>query len=99
MFERVLVQMRMVLESPQEYYGGALDEEAVALWSEASSSRKTDCPASIQRVISAKTCPSVNFSKRFDRLAKTLMMTPRRLAPASVLLVRAVLRAIASGRA
>ena len=90
--------MRVVLES-LPYYGGDLDEEAVAAWNEASSSRKTDCPLSIQRLISAKRFPSVNFSMRFERLAKTLMMMPRRLAPAWVLLVRAVLRAIASGRA
>jgi hypothetical protein len=48
--------------------------------------------ASIQRVISDKTLPSVNRSSRFDRLARTLMMMPRRFVPRSVLLVRDVVK-------
>ena len=39
-----------------------MDGEAVAAWIEASSSRKTDCPVSIQRLISAKTLPIVKCS-------------------------------------
>ena len=85
-------------ESPQPY-GGSLDGAVVTACIEASSSRNMDCPVSIQRLISAKTLPSVKCSIRFERLARTLMMTPRRLAPDSVLLVRAAFRAIASARA
>ena len=65
----------------------------------ASSSRKTDWPVSNQWLISDKRLPSVKYSRRFEGLAKTLMMTPRRFAPDSVLLVRAAFRAIASERA
>ena len=98
MDERVPDQRRMDRESPR-HDGGSLEEGGVTDRSEASSSRKTDCPVSIQRLISAKTFPRVKCSMRFERLAKTLMITPRRLAPVLVLLVRAALRAIASGRA
>ena len=52
-----------------------------------------------QWLISDKTLPSVKFSRRLERLAKTHMMTPRRFAPDSVLLVRVAFRAIASEQA
>ena len=49
--------------------------------------------------IGAEKWRSVKRSRRFETLAKTLMMMPRRFAPVAVLLVRAILRAIASRRA
>ena len=58
MVDRCPFRSRVDVESPQPY-GGSLDGAIVAAWIEASSSRKTDCPVSIQRLISAKTLPSV----------------------------------------
>ena len=72
---------------------------ALGCWSWASSCWRRERPDSHQRVTSDSRLSRVNRLKRVASEASTVRITPRRVAPPVVLLVRAPLRISASRRA
>ena len=66
----------------------------MAFWRPASSDSKIERPSASQRSTSESRLSSVNFANRVCSEASTVIITPRRLAPAGVLLVRRALKEV-----